>query len=90
MQQEYNVKDKECSATFLKKSLFYQTGELVLNENLIFVILHITQYTDIPKNSNGGSLSYSFASKGQHQKFSNNYNIAQHSIYYRLTTSLLA
>lgn len=49
MQQEYDVKDKESGAAFLEKSPFCRTGEPMTNESLILTILHITQYTGIPR-----------------------------------------
>ncbi|KAG1735901.1 uncharacterized protein EDB91DRAFT_1083531 [Suillus paluster] len=49
MQQDYEVKDKESSTTFLEKSPFRQIGETMSNESLILTILHITQYTGIPR-----------------------------------------
>ncbi|KAG2135956.1 hypothetical protein DEU56DRAFT_947116 [Suillus clintonianus] len=49
LHQEYDVKDKESSIIFLEKSPFCQSGEPISNESLILTILHITQYTGIPR-----------------------------------------
>ncbi|KAG2084961.1 uncharacterized protein F5147DRAFT_795047 [Suillus discolor] len=51
MLQEYDVKDKESSVTFLEKSPFRHLGEPMSNESLILTILHITQYTGIPRTA---------------------------------------
>ncbi|KAG2105795.1 uncharacterized protein F5147DRAFT_775114 [Suillus discolor] len=51
MQQEYDVKNNESSITFLEKSPFRHPGEPMSNESLILTILHITQYTGIPRTA---------------------------------------
>lgn len=51
MQQEYDVKNNESSITFLEKSPFCHPGEPMSNESLILTILHITQYTGIPRTA---------------------------------------
>ncbi|KAG1864070.1 hypothetical protein C8R48DRAFT_672786 [Suillus tomentosus] len=51
MLQEYDVKDKESSVTFLEKSPFRHLDEPMSNESLILTILHITQYTGIPRTA---------------------------------------
>ncbi|KAG1864430.1 hypothetical protein F4604DRAFT_1683425 [Suillus subluteus] len=49
LQQDYEVKNKESSITYLEKSPFRQIGEPISNESLVLTILHITQYTGIPR-----------------------------------------
>src|SRR5882757_7006725 len=51
LQQDYEVKDKESGITFLEKSPFRQIGEPMSNESLMLTILHITQYTGIPRTA---------------------------------------
>ncbi|KAG1888684.1 hypothetical protein F4604DRAFT_1915726 [Suillus subluteus] len=49
LQQDYEVKDKDSGTTYLEKSPFRQISEPMSNESLVLTILHITQYTGIPR-----------------------------------------
>ncbi|KAG2158961.1 uncharacterized protein EDB93DRAFT_1245517 [Suillus bovinus] len=51
IQQDYEVKDKESGISFLEKSPFHRSGEPLTNDSLVFTILHITQYTGIPRTT---------------------------------------
>ncbi|KAG1728961.1 uncharacterized protein EDB91DRAFT_1312874 [Suillus paluster] len=48
---DYEVRDKESSIAFLEKSPFRQSSEPMSNESLVLTILHITQYTGIPRTA---------------------------------------